>query len=210
MPVRLLLADDHEIVRQSLRVLLEREGFEILAEAANGHEAVSQARACRPQVAILDLNMPLLNGLEAAREILHDAPATRCVLLTMHTDERYVLEAMQTGISGYVLKSKSSRELVQAIHEALCGAVFLSPDVSATVVRAYLNKSEPTAEVLGNRERQVLQLVAEGKTTKDIAGVLGISTKTAESHRSHIMQKLEIHNTAGLVRYAIRRGLIQP
>lgn len=210
MTARLLLADDHEIVRQSLRALLEREGFQILAEAGDGHEAVRQAVACRPQVAVLDLNMPLLNGLDAAREILRDCPQTRCVLLTMHTEERYVLEALRVGISGYVLKSKSSAELVQAIHEALCGAIFLSPDISATVVRAYLNKEEPTPEVLGNRERQVLQLVAEGKTNKEIAELLGISPKTAESHRSHIMDKLAVHNTAGLVRYAIRRGMIQP
>ncbi|HWG38840.1 MAG TPA: response regulator transcription factor [Terriglobales bacterium] len=210
MSVRLLLADDHEIVRQSLRALLEREGFQVLAEAGNGHDAVRLAAACRPQVAVLDLNMPLLNGLDAARQILNDCPQTRCVLLTMHTEEHYVLEALRVGISGYVLKSKSSGELVQAIREAMVGAMYLSSDISATVVRAYLTKAEPAPEVLGSRERQVLQLVAEGKTTKEIAGLLGISPKTAESHRGHIMEKLAVHNTAGLVRYAIRRGMIQP
>jgi len=210
MSLRLLLADDHIVVRQSLRAMLEREGFQVLAEASNGQEAVRLAAACRPQVAVLDLNMPLLNGMEAAREILKQAPQTRCVLLTVHTEDHYVLEAVRVGISGYVLKTKSSSELVHAIQEAARGAMYLSADISATVVRAYLTKAEPTPEVLGNRERQVLQLVAEGKTTKEIAGLLGVSTKTAESHRGHIMEKLEIHNTAGLVRYAIRRGLIQP
>ncbi|MGH9479375.1 MAG: response regulator [Terriglobales bacterium] len=210
MPVRLLLADDHEVVRQSMRALLEREGFNVLAEAGTGLEAVRLAHTCHPQVAVLDLNMPLLNGLEAARQIQLELPQTRCVLLTMHTEEHYVLEALRAGISGYVLKSKSSSELVQAIREAVCGAMFLSPDISATVVRAYLTKTDPAPELLGNRERQVLQLVAEGKTTKEIADLLGISPKTAESHRSHIMDKLSLHNTAGLVRYAIRRGLIQP
>ncbi|MGH9477039.1 MAG: response regulator [Terriglobales bacterium] len=210
MPVRLLLADDHEIVRQSLRALLERDGFQVLAEASNGLEAVRAACSCHPQVAVLDLNMPLLNGLEAAREIQNQVPQTRCVLLTVHTEEHYVLEALRAGISGYVLKSKSSSELVQAIREAACGAMFLSPDISATVVRAFLNKTDPAPELLGSRERQVLQLVAEGKTSKEVADLLGISPKTAESHRSHIMEKLALHNTAGLVRYAIRRGLIQP
>lgn len=209
MSLRLMLADDHAVVRQSLRTLLEREGFQVLAEAGDGREAVQQALLCRPQVAVMDLSMPLLNGLEAAREILKALPHTRCVLLTMHIEEHYVLEALRVGISGYVLKSKSSSELVQAIHDAARGAVYLSSDISAAVVRAYLNKSESAPEVLGDRERQVLQLVAEGKTTKEIAALLGVSPKTAESHRCHIMDKLEIHNTAGLVRYAIRRGLIQ-
>ncbi len=210
MSLRLLLADDHGIIRQSLRALLEREGYQVVAEASDGREAVRLTAQFRPQVAVLDLSMPLLNGMEAAREILRDTPQTRVVLLTVHTEDHYVLEALRVGISGYVLKSKSSSELIQAIQEASRGAMYLSPDISATVVRAYLTKSEPAPEALGNRERQVLQLVAEGKSTKEIAGLLGISPKTAESHRGHIMEKLEIHNTAGLVRYAIRRGLIEP
>ncbi|TAN21973.1 MAG: response regulator transcription factor [Acidobacteria bacterium] len=210
MAIRLLLADDHEIVRQSLRLLLEHEGFQVLAEASDGHTAVKLATTCHPQVAVLDLNMPLLNGLDAAREIVRQAPNTRCVLLTMHSDERYVLEALQAGISGYVLKSKSSADLVRAINEAASGSMFLSPAVSGTLVHAYLNRADPNPEVLGARERQVLQLVAEGKTTKEIASLLGITLKTAESHRTHIMDKLGVRNVAGLVRYAIRRGLIQP
>lgn len=210
MAIRLLLADDHEIVRQSLRLLLEHEGFQVLAEAGDGHTAVKLAITCHPQVAVLDLNMPLLNGLDAAREIVRQAPNTRCVLLTMHTDERYVLEALQAGISGYVLKSKSSADLVRAVNEAVSGSMFLSPAVSGTLVHAYLNRADPAPEVLGARERQVLQLVAEGKTTKEIGSLLGITLKTAESHRTHIMDKLGVRNVAGLVRYAIRRGLIQP
>ncbi|MGH9414086.1 MAG: response regulator [Terriglobales bacterium] len=210
MAIRLLLADDHEIVRQSLRLLLEREGFQVLAEAGDGHAAVRLAASCHPQVAVLDLNMPLLNGLDAARQIQRAAPTTRCVLLTMHTDERYVLEALQAGITGYVLKSKSSADLVCAIHEAVSGSMFLSPAISTTLAHAYLNNTGPAPDLLGARERQVLQLVAEGKTTKEIANLLGIALKTAESHRTHIMDKLGVRNAAGLVRYAIRSGLIQP
>ncbi len=207
---RLLLADDHEVVRQGFRALLEKAGYEIVGEAADGQEAVRLAQALHPQVAILDVRMPLLNGMEAAREIIRTAPQTRVVLLTMHIEEPYVLQALQTGISGYVLKSKSASELLQAVQEALRGGLFLSPDVSGTVVRAYLSNSEPAPDSLGSRERQVLQLVAEGKSTKEIAVLLGISVKTAESHRGHIMEKLNIHSVAGLVRYAIRRGMIEP
>lgn len=210
MPVTLLLADDHELVRQSLRSLLEREGFAVVAEAADGQSAVDLAIRCRPQIAVLDWSMPVLNGRDAARAILHALPRTRCLLLSMHSDDQFVLDALEAGVSGYVLKSRSSRELVQAIHEAMAGALFLSPAISAAVVRAWQDPRPRLPETLGARERQVLQLVAEGKTTKEIATLLGITAKTAESHRSHIMAKLDLHNTAGLVRYAIRRGLVDP
>ena len=210
MPIQVLLADDHLIVRQGLKALLEREGIKVVGEAADGHEAVRLAQALRPDVAVLDLAMPLLNGLEAAREILHASPRTQPILLTMYTEDHYVLEALRARIKGYVLKTQAAEALVQAIREVSRGMIYLSPGVSQAVVQAYLAQTDLSPDPLTPRERQVLQLVAEGKTTKEIAVLLGISVKTAESYRTRIMQKLDIHETAGLVRYAIRRGLIQP
>ena len=208
MPPRILLADDHVIVRQGFRALLEREGLEVVAEAANGHEAVRLAGELLPDVAVLDFAMPLLNGLDAAKEIRRCAPRTRTILLTVHSEDHYVLEAVQAGVHGYVVKTQAAADLVQAIREIRGNAIYLSPTISRAVVEAYLDKAIPPGDVLSSRERQVLQLVAEGKTTKEIAGVLGISIKTADSHRARIMRKLDIHDTAGLVRFAIRRGLI--
>jgi len=150
-----------------------------------------------------------LNGVDAAREMLHSEPRMKAILLTMYTEDPYVLEALRAGISGYVLKTQAAVDLVQAIREVTRGSIYLSPGVSRAVVDAYRHKSDLPPDPLSPREREVLQLVAEGKTTKEIAGVLNISVKTAESHRMHIMSKLDIHETAGLVRYAIRRGLIQ-
>jgi len=161
-------------------------------------------------VAVLDLAMPLLNGLDTAREILRISPRTRTILLTMHPEDHYIFEALRAGIEGYVLKTQAAEDLVRAIREVFRGMIYLSPGVSRAVVQAYLAKTDLPPDPLAPRERQVLQLVAEGKTTKEIAVLLGISVKTAESYRSRIMQKLDIHETAGLVRYAIRRGLIQP
>jgi len=210
MTIRVLLADDHLIVRQGLRDMLTREGFKVVAEAADGRDAVRLAEETRPDVAVLDLSMPLLNGLDAAREILRKAPRTGPVLLTMHTEEPYVLDALRSGVRGYVLKTQASADLVQAIRDVARGAIYLSPRVSGVLVQAFNSKTEPGRDPLSRREREVLQLIAEGKTTKEIAGLLGVSVKTAESHRSRIMDKLNIHETAGLVRYAIRRGMIQP
>ncbi|MBI3029573.1 MAG: response regulator transcription factor [Candidatus Rokubacteria bacterium] len=210
MPVRLLLADDHQIVRQGLKALLEREGFEVIAEASDGREAVQRAGEVRPDVAVLDLAMPLLNGLDTAREILKACPEVRTILLTMHTEDQYVLEAFRAGMRAFVVKSQAVGDLVQAIQEVSRGEIYLSPGVSRTVVDAYLAKTDLPSDPLTPREREVLQLVAEGKRTKEIAGLLGVSFKTAESHRARLMEKLNIHETAGLVRYAIRRGLVQP
>ncbi|HKN57618.1 MAG TPA: response regulator transcription factor [Gemmatimonadaceae bacterium] len=208
MPPRILLADDHVIVRQGFRALLEREGLEVVAEAANGHEAVRLAGELLPDVAVLDFAMPLLNGLDAAKEIRRCSPRTRTILLTVHSEDHYVLEALQAGVHGYVVKTQAAADLVQAIREIRGNAIYLSPTISRAVVEAYFDKATPPGDVLSSRERQVLQLVAEGKTTKEIAGVLGVSIKTADSHRARIMRKLDIHDTAGLVRFAIRRGLI--
>ncbi len=206
----ILLADDHPMFRQGLKTLLEREGFEVVAEAADGHKAVRLARQLNPTVAVLDLGMPLLNGIDAARDIHKHAPETEVVLLTMYEEEAYVLEALRAGIRGYVLKAQAAADLVGAIREVLRGAVYLSPGISKTVVDAYMGRSELPPDPLTDRERQVLQLVAEGKTTKGVAEILGLSVKTADSHRTRIMQKLQIHETASLVRYAIRRGFIKP
>ena len=210
MPTRILLADDHLIVRQGLKALLEREGFSVVAEVADGQEAIRSARERCPDVAVLDFGMPLLNGLGAAREILQACPRAKAILLTMHTEDHYVLEALQAGVKGYVVKTQAAADLIRAIHEVLKGMMYLSPGVSQAVVEAYLAKSELPVDPLTPREREVLQLVAEGKSTKEIAQLLGISFKTAESHRTRIMKKTSIHETAGLVRYAVRRGLIQP
>ena len=206
MPIQVLLADDHLIVRQGLKALLEREGIKVVGEAADGHEAVRLAQALRPDVAVLDLAMPLLNGLDTAREILRISSRTRTILLTMHPEDHYIFEALRAGIEGYVLKTQAAEDLVRAIREVFRGMIYLSPGVSRAVVQAYLAKTDLPPDPLAPRERQVLQLIAEGKTTKEIAVFLGLSVKTAESYRTRIMQKLDIHETAGLVRYAIRRA----
>jgi len=161
-------------------------------------------------VAILDLAMPQLSGSEAAQEIAQVSPKTRAILLTMYSEEPYVAKALQVGITGYVLKTQSSADLLQAIRDVMAGGIYLSPGISQAIVNAYLSRHELSSHPLTVREREVLRLVAEGKTTREVGQALGISTKTAESHRMRIMAKLDIHETAGLVRYAIRQGLIRP
>jgi DNA-binding NarL/FixJ family response regulator len=208
MRSRVLLAEDHQVVRQGLRALLEKFGHEVVGEASDGHEACKLATTLRPGIAVLDLAMPLLNGLDAIREIQRVSPETRTILLTMYTDRPYVLQALQAGAKGYVLKTQAADDLIRAIQEVLRGAIYLSPGVAASLVDAYLHQDEPE-DPLTARERQILQLIAEGKTTKTIAALLSISFKTAESHRNRLMKKLDIHDVAGLVRYAIRRGLLQ-
>jgi DNA-binding NarL/FixJ family response regulator len=208
MAIRVLLADDHPIVRQGLRAVLEREGFEVVGEASDGREAIQLCERFHPEVAVLDVTMPLLNGIDAAREIRRSHPHTKVVLLTMHTEENFVLQGLRAGVSGFVLKQRSADELVRAIREVCKGEIFLSAGICRTVVDN-LFKTELSTEPLSDRERQVLQLVAEGKTNKETASILDISPKTAEFHRAHIMEKLDIHDTAGLVRYAIRQGLIE-
>jgi two-component system response regulator NreC len=205
-----VLADDHPVVREGVRRLLEREGFEILGEASDGLEVIGLAERLHPDVVVLDLAMPTLNGIGAVREIVKVAPRTKVILLTMYTEEHHILEALRAGVKGCVSKTQAPEHLLQAIREVCAGGVYLSPSVSGLVVQGYLAKTEPYSDPLTNRERQVLQLIAEGKTTKEIAVILGVTVKTAESHRSTLMDKLDIHSTAELVRYAIRRGLIEP
>jgi two-component system, NarL family, response regulator NreC len=209
MALRILLADDHAVVREGLRVLLEREGFLFSGEASDGREAIALCDKNKPDVAVLDLAMPLLNGIDAAREIIKTNSKIKVILLTMHTEDHLVLESLRAGVTGYVLKTRASNELVQAIRAVSRGEMFLTQSISRTIVQAFLNNNETADRFLSDRERQVLQLVAEGKTTKELATILGISAKTAESHRSNIMEKLDIHDVAGLVRYAIRTGIIQ-
>jgi DNA-binding NarL/FixJ family response regulator len=209
MPTRVLLADDHSLIRQALRALLEKQGFQIVSEASDGQEALRSVEKTQPDVAILDISMPILNGVDAARELAKSSPKTRVILLTQHDEDQYVTEALRAGVRGYVLKSQAAEDLVHAIQEVCRGSIYLSPSISGAVVDAYLSKTYAPADPLSGRERQVLQLVGEGKSTKDIAVHLGISIKTAESHRARLMKKLDIHETASLVRYAIRRGLIQ-
>ena len=218
MSLRVILADDQEIVRRGIRLLLEHEmpDIRIVGEASDGREAVRLARELRPDVAVLDLAMPVLNGLDAAREIRRYVPVTKTILLTGYFEDRRVMEALRAGINGYVVKTQPPSELAQAIKEVASGeAVYVSPVVSPAVVEAYLAAPESRSgrlpiERLTPRERQVLQLVVEGNTTKEIAKILGVSVKTSESHRSRVMQKLGIRTAAALVRYAIREGLVNP
>ncbi|MBP2672021.1 MAG: LuxR family transcriptional regulator [candidate division NC10 bacterium] len=209
--IRVLLADDHVLVREGLRALLAKEAdIQVIAEAGDGREAIRSAGETRPDVAAMDLSMPLLNGLEAARQMAAWDRPPRVILLTVHAEDRYVLEAIRAGVRGYVLKKQAAADLVRAIREVSGGGVYLSPGISAAVVEAVRSPQAPTEEPLTAREREVLQLVAEGKTTKEIAVLLGISVKTADAHRTRLMQKLDIHDIAGLTRYAIRQGIIQP
>jgi len=208
--VRLLLADDHVIVRQGLRSLLEHEGLEIVAEAENGLDAVKYCESLSPDIAVLDISMPILNGMEAARQIRKDRPKTKIILLTMYAVDRFILQGLRAGASAYVLKSKDAQGLLDAIKAVRRGEIYLSPGVSTAVVDAFLTRRELPSERLSNRERQVLQLIAEGRTTKQIGTILCISAKTVESHRANTMEKLQIYNIPGLVRYAMSQGLITP
>jgi DNA-binding NarL/FixJ family response regulator len=203
-----MLADDHLVVRQGLRSLLEHNGFDVVAEAADGHEAIKLARAVRFDVAVLDICMPKMNGVDTAREILAVAPDTGIVMLTVHAEERQIAAALQAGVRGYVPKTRAADELINAISEVAAGGTYLSPQVSAVVLGAYLTGNTIGRDPLTLREREVLQLVAEGRTSKDIAEVLSVTVRTAESYRSRLKTKLDIHDTAGLVRYAIRRGIV--
>jgi len=209
MPLRVILADDHAMFLQGLRSLLERDGIEVAGEALDGREAVRLAGEHSPDVAVLDLSMPLLNGLDAAREIRKVSPDTKLIILTRHTEEQYVIEALRAGVNGYLLKTKAAAVLVQAIKDISTGSLYVSHALSPDVLQAYLAREELRTSALSGREREVLQLIAEGKSMKEIAALLGISVKTVETHRMRLMGKLDIHETAGLVRYAIRQGMIE-
>jgi DNA-binding NarL/FixJ family response regulator len=207
--LRVLLADDHAVVREGLRSLLVSKGLTVVGEARDGREAVQLALTLGLDVAVMDVGMPVLNGLEAARSILRRAPLTRIILLTVHTEQPYVVESLKIGVKGYVLKTQAAAELLDAIQSVIGGRTYLSPGISGSVIDAMVAGAAPPADPLSAREREVVQLISEGHTTKEVASVLGISVKTAETHRTNVMRKLNVHETAGLVRYAIRRGLTQ-
>ena len=215
-PVRILVADDHDIVRQGLRALLEAQaGWEVCGEAATGREAVERARHEKPDVVVLDVSMPELNGLEAARQILQALPRTEILILTMHESEEMARQVLAVGVHGYVLKSDAARELVSAVEALAQHKPYFTTRVSQMVLEGYL-KSEAGAELqprfgrLTAREREVVQLLAEGKSNKEVAVRLGISVKTAEAHRGNIMRKLNLHSVAELVHYAVRNQIVQP
>ncbi|MCU0294095.1 MAG: response regulator transcription factor [Thermoanaerobaculaceae bacterium] len=212
MPVRIVLADDHRMVREGLRDLLERRtDLQVVGEAADGETAARLARELRPDIVILDVSMPRLNGIEATRRIVAECPTVKVLALSMHSDRRFVIEMLKAGASGYLLKDGAFDELVHAIESVMARAAFLSPAITDMVVKEYvagLAGGERSAfAVLTPREREVLQLVAEGLPTKAVAARLGLSIKTVETYRQQIMDKLDLHSVAELTKYAIREGL---
>lgn len=212
MKVRILLADDHQIMREGLKALLEKHSsMEVIAEAENGIETLEIARREKPDVIIMDIAMPDINGIEATRQLKSEMTDIKIVALSMHSDRRFVTEILKAGASAYVLKQSAFKDLEKAIKTVMVNRTFLSADILETVVDDYvsqLTKSEYEAyKQLSDRERQVLQLIAEGNSTKEIAFKLHVSVKTIESHRQNIMTKLRIHNLAGLTKFAVREGL---
>jgi DNA-binding NarL/FixJ family response regulator len=213
--LRILLADDHTIVRQGLRkVIEERPEWEVVAEAGDGREAVRQAEEHKPDIAIVDVAMPLLNGIETARQIKRKAPDTRIIVLTMHADEAYVTQMLQAGASGYLLKDSADVDLIQAVAEVSRGRSFFSPAIARVMLDDYVRQLAEKGvtdryESLSEREREIFQLIAEGRTNKEIAALLHVSPSTVETHRAHIMEKLDLHSAAEIVLYAVRRGVIR-
>jgi len=208
--MRILLADNHVLVRQGLKGLLEKNGYAVVVEASDGQQVLRLLQEAHFDIAILDVSMPILNGIDTVRELTRSASKTKAILLTRHDEDQYVIEALRAGVKGYVLKSQAVDDLLHAIGHVCGGKIYLSPGVSGAVAGAYLSKARPQADPLSSRERQVLQLIADGRSSKEVANVLGISTKTVDTHRTRLMGKLNIHDAVSLVRYAIRRGMIHP
>ncbi len=212
--MRVVLADDHNLVRRGIRALLESiPGVEVVAETGNGREALELIESKRPDVAVLDITMPGLNGLEVAARAAKEAPSTRVLLLSMHAGEAYVAQALRAGVSGYLLKDAADDELALALKAVERGDVYLSPQISKHLVERLARASDAEPDPLAGltpRQREILQLVAEGHSSKAIAGMLDLSTKTVEAHRSQIMERLGVHDVTGLVRFAIRAGLVSP
>lgn len=210
--VRIVIADDHKLFRMGLRQLIERHPeVAIIGEAATGLEAISIAKEHTPDVVLMDISMPELNGIEAARRLHEELPEVRVVIVSMHSDRRYVLEALRAGVRGYLLKDSSPEEIFRAIQKVMSNQFYLSPQINEQVIAGFVqqgNSFAPSAfDILSGREREVLQLIAEGKSTKQIADLLNLSAKTVETHRMHIMDKLDIHTLPELTRYALREGL---
>ncbi|MGH2671047.1 MAG: response regulator [bacterium] len=212
MTIRVLVADDHTIVRQGVVSLLEAEGdCQVVAQASDGVEAVEQAIATQPDVAVLDIGMPRLSGLEAVRRIRQEAPKVRLLVLTMHEEEEYVVHVVRAGANGYLVKDSAATELLAAVRALYTGRGYFGPQAARVLAEQLRHPEAPAGDPYGPltpREREVFHLVVEGKTTKEIARSLGISLKTADNHRSRVLAKLGVHNTAELVRYAARKGLL--
>lgn len=214
MALRILLADDHGVVRKGLRFLLERQqGFEVVGEASDGREAVRVAEAETPDVVIMDIAMPLLNGIEATAQILKRNPKIGVIILSMHSDEDYLLSALNAGAKGYLLKESAEVDLVRAVESVSKGTPFFSPEIAKTMLEDYMRflqqrNLQDSYELLTEREKEVLQLLAEGKSNKEVATILDISVYTVDTHRLHLMQKLSLHNTAEIVLYAVRKKII--
>ncbi|HKQ61052.1 MAG TPA: response regulator transcription factor [Candidatus Polarisedimenticolaceae bacterium] len=210
--IRVLVADDHNLVRTGIvRILVESGVCEVVAEASDGREAVDRAIETRPHVVVLDVTMPRLNGVECVRRIREALPGTRVLALTVHDDEEYVLQMVKAGVAGYLVKDSAARDLIDAVRALHAGQGYFGPQASNVLAEQYRHPERETTDPYGAltpREREVFHLVTEGKTTKEIAALLGISVKTAENHRTRVMDKLGVHNTAELVRYAARRGLM--
>ena len=213
-PIRILLADDHNVMRRGLRLLLERQpGLAVVAEASDGRQALEHAEATKPDVAVLDIAMPNLSGIEAAQRISDLLPQTAIVILSMHADEGYVLRALKAGVKGYLLKDSAEADLIDAIKAVHAGKAFFSPEISRMLVEDYMReirarRVEDSYDLLTSREREVLQLLAEGKSNKDIAAQLNLSLYTVETHRRNLQDKLNLHSFAELVLYAVRKGVI--
>jgi len=212
--IRILLADDHTVLRRGLRLLLEGQPeFSVVAEAADGNQAVQAAAAAKPDVVILDIAMPNLNGIEAAQRILAAAPAIAIVVLSMHADESYVLRALKAGAKGYLLKDSAEGDLIEAIKSVTQGKMFFSPEITRMLTEDYVREIrargiDDSYELLTPREREILQLLAEGKSNKDIATLLNLSLYTVETHRRNLQDKLNMHSFAELILYAVRKGVI--
>jgi DNA-binding NarL/FixJ family response regulator len=212
--IRILLADDHGVVRQGLRAILERQpAFEIVGETGDGRDAVALSEALDPHIVIMDIVMPRLNGIEATSQIVRESPRTRVIILSMHSDETYLLRAITAGAKGYLLKDSAEVDLVRAVQAVSEGKPFFSPEITRTLLDDYMRylqqrNLEDSYELLTYREKEVLQLLAEGKSNKDVATALDLSTYTVESHRTNLMRKLGLHNTAELVLYAVRKKII--
>jgi DNA-binding NarL/FixJ family response regulator len=213
-PIRLLLVEDHRLMRAGLRALLEgSDKIEVVAEADDGRQGLAKIVEHRPTLVLMDISMPNLNGLEATRQIVKEHPGLHVIILSMHSNDEYVHQALRAGARGYILKEAAPRELEFAVEAVTRGEIFLSPAISKRVIDEYLNQAADDItplERLSPRQREILQLVAEGKSTKQIAAVLNTSVKTVETHRAGLMKRLGIHDVAGLVRYSIKHGLISP
>jgi two-component system, NarL family, response regulator NreC len=214
MPIRILLADDHTVVRDGLRALLEKQpDMEVVGEAADGRDSIRLAEEQKPDVVFMDIAMPGMNGIEATRRIVTANPATAVVILSMHQDESYVLRALKAGAKGYLLKDSLRSDVIEAVRSVSQGRSFLTKKVSRILQEDYVRQLErrgldDTYDLLTDREREVLQLIAEGRTNKEVAGLLMVSLTTVETHRTHILQKLGLHSVPELILYAVRKGII--